>query len=71
MEANSVRKFQPFATSMIRFRHEIKRQIDNAYIICHESNPKNSCIEDCCPFFEGDNIDGCQLHHLLNLFEEL
>ena len=68
MPANSVRKFQPFAISMMRFRGEIKRQVDNAYLSCCESNPNNSCIEECCPFYEEDDDNHCQMHKLLDLF---
>lgn len=66
MQANSVRKFQPFATSMIRFRHEVKKQLDNAYILCTESDPALSCIEDCCPFYKLESDIHCQLHMLLD-----
>jgi hypothetical protein len=70
MEADSVRKFQPFPEMMSKYRHEIKRYIDSAYITCHESDPTILCVNSGCPFFEGDVNAGCQLHHLLDLFGE-
>jgi hypothetical protein len=70
METVSVRRFQPFSETMSKYRHEIKHYIDSAYITCHESDPTILCENDGCPFFEGNESAGCQLHHLLDLFSE-